>query len=271
MSDWTLDDIPWNSFDQDRVDPKILKLVKAACMVEFNGGDYAAYLCNVFPDDPQFQAEAHAWAAEEMRHGRALGRWAEMADPEFNFEQAFERFIAGFRPDVEAKESIRGSRSGELVARCIVEVGTSSYYAALGEAAVEPVLKDICKRITADELRHYRMFYKALKRYLEREGIGPIRRVMVALGRIKESEDDELAYAYYAANADPRDGYDLKRYTALMQTQAWSYFRERHIARAVTMTAKAAGLNPQAAWLAWLSRMLYGWVQRRGMRPLPAG
>ena len=48
---WTLDDIPWGEFDPEKVDPSLLKVVKAASMVEFNGRDYAAYLCNVFPDD----------------------------------------------------------------------------------------------------------------------------------------------------------------------------------------------------------------------------
>ena len=75
---WSLNDIPWAEFDPDRVDPDILKLVKAACLVEYNGGDYATYLCNVFADDPDFQAAARNWAAEEVQHGQALGRWAEM-------------------------------------------------------------------------------------------------------------------------------------------------------------------------------------------------
>ena len=50
-------------------------------MVERNGADYEAYLCNVFADDPAFQAAARAWAAEEVQHGEALARWATLADP----------------------------------------------------------------------------------------------------------------------------------------------------------------------------------------------
>ncbi len=51
---WTLEDIPWDRFDPSKVDPDLLRLAKAASLVEYNGGDYAAYLCNVFPDDPEF-------------------------------------------------------------------------------------------------------------------------------------------------------------------------------------------------------------------------
>ena len=60
---WTLEDIPWDRFDPSKVDPDLLRLVKAASLVEYNGGDYAAYLCNVFPDDPKFQEAARLWAA----------------------------------------------------------------------------------------------------------------------------------------------------------------------------------------------------------------
>ena len=96
---------------------------------------------------------------------------------------------------------MRGSRAGELVARCIVETGTSSYYTALMEAADEPVLKEICRNIAADEHRHYKLFYDHLRRYLTAEKIGRWRRVAVAISRMRESEDDELSYAYFAATA----------------------------------------------------------------------
>src|SRR5262249_61370545 len=117
-----------------RVDPEIVKVVKAASRVEGKGGDYASYLCNVFHDDPEFQKVARDWGVEEMQHGAALGRWAELADPGFNFAQAFRRFTDGFKIDLSTSRSIRGSRSGELVARCIVETVTRSSYTALTEA-----------------------------------------------------------------------------------------------------------------------------------------
>ncbi len=193
---WSLDDIPWERFDPGKLDPELVKIVKAASMVEYNGGDYAAYLCNVFADDPDFQAAANTWAAEEVQHGAALGRWAEMADPGFDFPASFKRFTEGYSLPLDATASVRGSRAGELVARCVVEVGTSSYYSALAGASEEPVLAAICRRIAADEFRHYKLFYSHLKRYLEIERISKLRRILVALGRIGESDDDELAYAY---------------------------------------------------------------------------
>ena len=41
MKSWTLADIPWDRFDPEQLDPEMVRVVKAAAMVEFNGGDYA--------------------------------------------------------------------------------------------------------------------------------------------------------------------------------------------------------------------------------------
>ncbi len=100
-------------------------------MVERNGTDYAVYLNRVFRDDPDFAMAADNWAVEEVQHGDALGRWASMADPAWDYQAAFQRYRDGYKLDLDVDASIRGSRTGELIARCMVETGTSSYYTAL--------------------------------------------------------------------------------------------------------------------------------------------
>jgi len=265
-----LDDIPWAAFEPSQVDPDILDIVKAASMVEYNGGDYAAYLCNIFPDDPDFRAAAQAWAKEEVQHGQALARWASLADPSFDFEEAFDRFTRGYQLPLDAERSVRGSRTGELVARCIVEVGTSSYYSALGSASREPVLKAVCRHIAADELRHYKLFYTHLKRYLDMEGIGRWRRLAIALGRINEAEDDELSYAYYAANGG-QEPYDHKRWCQAYMRRAYGCYRRPHVERAVAMSFKAAGLSPQSRLAGWVSKLAYRGIRWRWSRLVAAG
>src|SRR5579859_1594349 len=212
MSHWTLDDVPWKEFDATKVDPELVRIVKAASLVEYNGHEYVKYLCNVFDDDAALQEHVRRWGIEEVQHGQVLARWAKLADPTFDFDAAFKRFVTGYHLETQVDASIRGSRAGELIARCIVETGTSSYYTALADATDEPVLKDICKKIAADELRHYKLFYSTLNTYLERENLGSWGRLRVAVGRIAESEDDELAYAYFAANSAPGEAYDRKRW-----------------------------------------------------------
>ena len=245
MGRWTLDSIPWDRFDRNKLEPNIVQIVKAASLVEYNGAAYAHHLCRIFHDDPDFQQDARRWGEEEIQHGEALARWARLADPEFDFEAAFRRFQAGYQVDFDLDVSRRGSRSGEMIARCMVEVGTSSYYTALRDAVQEPVLKEICRNIAADEIRHYKLFYNNLTRCLERERLGVCGRLRVASRRIAESEDDELAYAYYAAN-ETAAPYDRRRCSRAYARRAFALYRQKHVAHGVAMIFKAVGLNPRS-------------------------
>ena len=114
MTGWTLDDIPWHRFDPQAVDADLLAVVKTAALVEANAADYVAYLSGVFADDPVFLAQIARWGVEEEQHGAALGRWAELAEPGFDFARALADFRAGFRVPQGLSQSIRGSRGGEL-------------------------------------------------------------------------------------------------------------------------------------------------------------
>jgi hypothetical protein len=258
MKHWRIDDVAWDRFDPTRLDPEIVSLVKAAALVERNGVDYGTYLNRVFVDDPDFRAAADRWSLEEVQHGDTLGRWAMLADPAWNFEDAFARYKSGYHlPLLDADASVRGSRAGELIARCMVETGTSSYYSALGDATQEPVLKDICRLIAADEFRHFKLFYDHMKRYLKRERIGVWRRVMIAAGRIGESEDDELAYAFHCGNMPADAPYEHKHAIAGYMSRAMTVYTYGHMARATSMIMKAIGLPPRgrlyalAAGAAW--------------------
>jgi rubrerythrin len=266
---WTIDDLPWDQLAVDRVDPVTLKVAKAAALVEYNGHDYADYLCAVFHDDAEFQAVARAWAGEEVQHGEALGRWAERVDPTWNFQEAVARFRAGYQIKTDVTGSKRGSQAAELVSRCMVETGTSSYYTALADSSSEPVFTAICRLIAADELRHYKLFYDFLKKYQEKEKLNRFQRLMIILSRIDETEDDELAYAYYAANYWDRPysrEQNYREYTKL----AYGYYRPQHLDRMVAMVFKASGLKPHG----WLhdraASFAYRRMRRKAEAPLAA-
>ena len=85
---WSLDDVDWSRFDASKVDPELLGAVKAASLVEYNAHDYVAYLKRVYRGAPaETMATIERWGEEEVQHGLALGRWAEMADPNFDFHE----------------------------------------------------------------------------------------------------------------------------------------------------------------------------------------
>lgn len=258
---WTIEGLSWGQLDPSKVGSDLLMVIKAAALVEYGASTYADYLCRVFHDDPEFQDIARGWAVEEVQHGEALGAWAEKIDPSWSMSAAMDKFRAGYTPDHFKDDnagSVRGSRSAEMVARCMVETGTSSYYSAIGDSTDEPVLKEICKHIAADEFRHYKLFYDTLNKYLDREKLGKVGRLKVALGRIAESEDDELSYAFFAANDDGKTAYDRKACNRAYARRAYSFYQQKHLDRAIAMIFKACGFIPpslpyrvirQVAWV----------------------
>ncbi|NMM46532.1 ferritin-like domain-containing protein [Rhodospirillaceae bacterium KN72] len=260
---WTLDDIDWNAFDPDRVDPRLVRIAKAAALVEFNGSTYTKYLHNVFAGDPDFQEKATQWGVEEVRHGEALAKWAHMADSSFDFQHAFKRFTDGYAVPVDVEASVRGSCAGELIARCIVETGTSTFYTALSKACDEPVLKQISRNIAADEFRHYRLFYDTMRPYLEKENVGRLARLKVGVGRFTEVADDELSYAFYAANVDESVPYDRKACADAYFAQVYPYMDREILRRGSSMILKAVGVKPNG----WINRVVtngvYWFVDKR--------
>jgi len=257
---WTLDDIPWERFDRSKVDPELLKAVKAASLVEGNAAEYVGYLRRVFEGDAKTIALFERWGDEEVQHGKALGRWAQLVDPSFDFDAALTAFKQGYHPEhFDTGVARRGSRRGEMISRCVVETGTSSYYSAMKDSAQEPVLKEIATHIAADEYQHYRLFYETLQRQAE----APLplwKRIYVALGRASEAEDDELGYAFYCGNTPPgeigKTPYDRK--AAIRDyRRPIAMYRKHHVKKAAQMIALAVGTDPKgwfarfASWLVW--------------------
>ena len=267
---WTLDDIQWSRFDPSRVTPAMLAVVKASALVEFNAPDYVTYLKRVFADgSPETLAAIEQWGCEESQHGRALGRWAEMADPTFRLDEAFARFRKGYRPAHFASgdpNSVRGSRRGEMIARCVVESGTSSYYTAVRDATDEPVLKEIASRIASDEYRHYKLFFDTLNTQAEPD-LPLWRKLLVAAGRISESDDDELSYAFYCANVSPEDEaehpYIRSKYVRLSFLASMDIYRPNHIRKLTQMVAKVVGARVQSRFVDLASALIWRMMRVR--------
>lgn len=268
---WQLADLDWDRLAPDAVNPELLQTVKTAALIEANSADYVTYLHNVFADDAEFKAVAAQWGIEEAQHGSALGRWAELVDPGFDFAAALARFRAGYRIPLETQESVRGSRTGELVARCVVESGTCSFYSALRDAAPEPVLREICHRIAQDEANHFRLFKTHLERYQRREPLGRWQRARIALGRILETSDDELSYAYYSANVPAHIAYDRGRDGTAYWRRAMGYYGQHHLQGAARMVTLAIGSPRLERYTRPIARVLYAVTRWRLRRLAAAG
>lgn len=278
MAHWTLADLPWDAFRKDLVEPRLLAVVKAAALVEHNSASYGEHLARVFAGDTALVADARRWSQEEVQHGQALARWVALADPGYDHAEALSRFAQRIQAGTPDGRSRRGSPRGELIARATVEVGTSSFYSALADAVREPLLKAIAARIAADEFAHYRLFTRHEQRRAGDEPLGPWQRLRIAIGRVGESGDDELAYALCCALGHTAR-YRRKPYAAAHAAWSMAAYQRDHIQRAVTMILRSVGWNEQTlaarllTWLSWwtfrLRRALATAAARDLARALP--
>lgn len=259
---WTLDDIDWKALNAGVVTSELLSAVKTAALVEANSADYVTYLHNVFHGDPEFREAADVWGEEEAQHGEALGRWAQLVDPSFNFKERLAHFRRLYQLPLATQVSVRGSQAGELLARCVVESGTCSYYAALRDFSEDPVLKQICTFISRDESRHYRLFKSHAERYKK---LGLVSRIRIAIGRVAEASDDELGYAWHAATALPEEigvNYNREDCAGTYNRIATSMYQKQHIESAVHMVITALGLKAKGMFARLLSQLIW-WVFQR--------
>src|ERR1700758_5640194 len=104
MPRWTADDVGWNIFEGAKLDQDLLNLIKAASLTEYNAAQYTRYLHNIFQDDAEFAGTLSEWQLEEEQHGRMLARYAQLADPTFDFDVAFKNFTDGYKFPADVTE-----------------------------------------------------------------------------------------------------------------------------------------------------------------------
>ena len=143
---WTLDDIAWDRFDPAKVDPEVVRIVKAASMVEQNGDDYATISATSSPTTRRSSAPRDAGRRRRCSTARRwpLGRARRSG---MGLPGRLRAVYAPATRSTQRDASMRGSRTGELIARCMVETGTSSYYTALGRGRRR---SRCCSRSAAD-------------------------------------------------------------------------------------------------------------------------
>jgi hypothetical protein len=167
---WSLDDIPWPAIRRDAVgrSEAMFYMIAAASLMESATDLYTANLIEYFAGDDEITAWLkNYWLPEELQHGRALRRYVETAWPDFPWDQVREGFIDEFRPFCD--EALERARGLEMASRCVVEMGTASFYTCLSRASPDPVLALLTRRIAEDEVRHYKHFYRFFRKYREIE------------------------------------------------------------------------------------------------------
>ncbi len=145
----------------------------------------------------------------------------------------------------------------------MVETGTSSYYTALADATRRAGAGTGVPADRADEYRHFKLFYDHMQRYLARERISVLSRLRIAAGRITETEDDELAYAFHCGNEPVGVPYQHERCMAGYMGRAMGFYRYNHIERSIRMILKAVGLPPGGRLSRLAAKLFWAVLRRR--------
>jgi rubrerythrin len=163
---WTLDDIPWQAICHDAVagSEPLFYMVAAASLMESATDVYTANLIEYFAGDDEITSWLKDyWLPEELQHGRALRRYVETAWPDFPWQRVRAGFVEEFQSFCD--EALEKARGLEMASRCVVEMGTASFYSCLSRASPDPVLSLVTRRIAEDEVRHYKHFYRFFRKY----------------------------------------------------------------------------------------------------------
>jgi ferritin len=197
---WTIQEIAYDSIDVARVreNRTLFYLVASASFIESGSDLYAGNLAQYYADRPETAhwLIAH-WEREELQHGRALRRYVETVWPEFDWERGYARFFEEYSVTCSV-DHFEPTQALEMVARCVVETGTATFYRAIAQAAAdadEPVLRDLASRISADEVRHYKHFFRFFNECNAYEGVGRTRVLKALASRLREIKNEDSMIA----------------------------------------------------------------------------
>jgi hypothetical protein len=245
---WSLDDIPWPALRRDVAaeNEALFYMVATASLMESATDLYTANLIEFFAGDDEIGSWLQDfWLPEELQHGKALRRYVETAWPEFPWAAVREAFVEEFRPFCD--EALEPVRSLEMASRCVVEMGTASFYTGLSRASPEPVLAEVTGRIAKDEVRHYKYFYRFYREYRERErpDRGAVGRALWRRLRMNRGEDRLVAMKHVHAARRPGAPFDAGAYRQVLR-QCRELMRPRFPAEmSMRMLLKPLDLDPR--------------------------
>ena len=190
---WCMDDLPYAQIDHAAIedDEDLFYLLMSASFIETGSDTYAANLGEHYAGYPEIQHWLQGeWEHEELQHGAALRRYVETVWPSFPWQQAYDSFFAEYSQLCKVEE-LFSDRRLEMVARCVVETGTTAYYHTLRELSREPVLTQLLGQIRNDEIGHFKYFLAGFKGLQQQAPVGRMRIAGTLYSRLKELRDSD--------------------------------------------------------------------------------
>jgi hypothetical protein len=195
---WSMEEIPYHALvhRQVRDNAQLFYILASASFIEITSDLYTRNLVEFFCRDVEVTKWlTEAWECEERQHGAALRRYVQTAWPTFDWDTAYRDFLAEFKRFCSVDQLAR-THALEMVARCVVETGTATFYRTVSELSSEPVLRQLTAAISVDEVRHYKHFYRYFIRYRERERPSRAAVLHTLWNRIGEVDIEDAFYAF---------------------------------------------------------------------------
>lgn len=216
---WSVETIHYDALDRERVsgDERFFHILAAASFIEITTDLYTRNLIEFFEGDDEVVGWlTHGWEPEELQHGAALKRYVQTAWPDFDWEGAYRAFYADYSR-LCVMELLAPSQALEMVARCVVETGTASFYRTIAEVSAEPVLQQLAHHIHTDEVRHYKHFYQYFRRYQEIQHPSRTAVLRTLLRRMSEvnAEDAFFAFKHVHLTCHPGASFGMRDYKAM--------------------------------------------------------
>lgn len=228
---WKMEEIDFQSVNTAliRDDELLFYMLASASFVEILSDRYSHNLIEHFSDDAAVVSwlEQH-WQREEMQHGRALKAYVQAVWPEFDWERAHQDFIVEYGA-LCTTQQLEPGRALEMVARCVVETGTATFYRALHAYAKEPVLLALLANIQADETNHYlhfRDFFDAYNVKAQYRAWPVIKAIWRRVTEIR-SEDSYIAFKHVYCGRHPGARFhqgQWQRYSKQIRRHARHYY-----------------------------------------------
>jgi len=204
-------DIKFNEINVESVkDNKYLfKNLVIASFIEITSDVYDMNLSKFYEGDEETVSWLNnTWEPEEIQHGASLKKYINTVWPEFDWNKHYEVFKTNYLPFCKV-EYLEPTRAKEMIARMVVETGTSTLYKAIANYAKdlnEPILVDLALKISKDEVYHFEMFEKVFKKYKDEEKLSRADIVKILYDRLKEINNEDVKIAFDAL--DDKNGYD---------------------------------------------------------------
>ena len=255
---WSLADIPYDAIDRSLIagNEVLFNLLASASFIEITSDTYTRNLAEYCAGEAEVvDWLKQGWEHEELQHGAALRRYVQTVWPEFDWDAAYRAFLAEYLR-LCSVELYAPTRALEMVARCVVETGTSSFYRMLADAAPEPVLARLAAFISRDEVDHYKHFYRYYRLFAARERPSRLAVLRTLLKRTVniDAEDAAIAFKHVRLAMRPDVPYSDADYAAFrreVRPLARRHYRFEQAVRMLLRPLELTGLASRATlWLA---------------------